>query len=251
MKHIRQWILSMVLSIGWIIAGWQGAMAEEIPEAVTRTAERLIPTLKPDRISKSPLSGLFEVVYGPNLIYMTADGRHVVKGEIIDIQSGKNLTVATRNAARIGAINGLGEDGMIVFAPDKDKVKHTITVFTDVTCPYCSKIHSEVPELVERGIKVRYLAFPRAGIGSKTYDQMVSVWCAENPRQAMTDAKQGKSVTPKNCPNPVSAHYALGQQTGINGTPTIIMSDGSMLPGYVPIDRLEKALQSISIANGG
>lgn len=252
MRRSSWWILAVVVSIGWLSEGWHSVvMAQDIPEAVTKTAAKLIPGMKPGRISKSPLSDLYEVVFGPTLVYMTADGKHVVKGEIIEIQSGKNLTVATKNAIRIGAINALGEDSMLVFAPKKEQVKHTISIFTDVSCPYCAKIHSEVPELVKRGIKVRYLAFPRAGIGSTVYDRMVSVWCADDPQQAMTDAKAGKSVVPKKCPNPIRDHYVMGQQVGVKGTPTIILEDGTVLPGYVPTDRLERMLQSTNIAKGG
>ena len=250
MKHRSGWAVALLVSMVWIVgAGLSVVKAQEIPETVVDVAAKLIPGMKPERISKSPLSDLYEVVFGPNLIYMTADGKHVVRGEIIDIKSGKNLTVATRNAVRVDAIDALGEDSMLVFSPEKGEVKHTISIFTDVTCGYCAKIHSEVPELVKRGIKIRYLAFPRAGIGSSVYDRMVSVWCADDPQKAMTDAKAGKNIAPKKCPNPIQEHYAMGQQVGVSGTPTIILEDGTVLPGYVPADRLEGMLKSAKLTS--
>ena len=129
---------------------------------------------------------------------------------------------------------------MIVFAPKV--VKHTVTVFTDIDCPYCRRLHKEVPAMNELGIKVRYLAFPRAGVHSPSFKEAVSVWCAKNPAQALTDAKAGKKVPEVTCDNPVLQHMALGEQVGVTGTPAMVLEDGRMLPGYIPATRLAQLL---------
>jgi thiol:disulfide interchange protein DsbC len=130
---------------------------------------------------------------------------------------------------------------MVIFAP-AEKTDHTVTVFTDIDCGYCRKLHNEITDYTQNGIKVRYLMFPRAGFNSESYHKAVSVWCAENRQEAMTRAKRGESVTPKKCPNPVQEQAELGQSLGVQGTPSIILENGQMIPGYVPAAQLAQML---------
>jgi thiol:disulfide interchange protein DsbC len=226
----------MLGSLGWQLA----SASDEIPESMLETIEKLVPGMKPDQISVSPVPGLYEVTFGPRVVYLTGDGRYMVRGDLVDLNNQRNLTEETRKAARLETVNDLGESSMIVFAPET--VKHTITVFTDVDCPYCSKLHLDVPELNEQGVKVRYLAFPRTGIQSPSYHKTVSVWCADDPHEAITDAKAGRDVTPVQCENPVENHFETGQMLGVSGTPTIVFEDGTLVPGYIPAARLVKML---------
>ncbi|MFZ0254395.1 MAG: DsbC family protein [Gammaproteobacteria bacterium] len=218
-------------------------LAEETPPRLLESINQLLPGMKPERVSQSPIPGLYEVMYNPRLIlYVHEDGKYVIQGELLNLKTQANLTEERRKQARLKIIEGLGEDSMIVFAPEK--TAHTITVFTDVDCGYCRKLHQEVNELTRHGIKVRYLAFPRAGIGSPTYEKMVSVWCAKDRQQAITDAKAGSNVPTQHCDNPVQAHYEAAQQMGISGTPAMVLDDGGMQPGYVPADQLIKLLET-------
>jgi len=209
------------------------------PQPVIEAAGRIFPG-GVDSITPAPIPGLYEVISEMTVLYVSLDGKFATEGDIIDLEEKKNLTENTRNHVRNNAINGIGEKSMIVFAPDKPR--HTITVFTDVDCHYCRKLHKEVPTLNDAGITVRYLAFPRAGIPSDTYNKMVSIWCAEDPRKAMTDAKNGKTIPTKECANPIQEHLALGGKVGVRGTPAIILEDGTLLSGYLPASRLEKLL---------
>lgn len=213
--------------------------SEQVPEAVIETATQYLPGFEQESVAPARVPGLFTIKYGPDIFYVSSDGRYIVRGDIIDIKEGVNVTEIARKKGRIEAVESLGEDSMIVFSPEE--VNGTITVFTDITCPYCAKLHSEVPQLNENGIKVRYLAFPRAGIPSKDADDMVSVWCADDPREAITEAKAGFDVDPKTCPNPVKRHYDTGNQVGVNGTPAIVLEDGSLVGGYIPYARLTEA----------
>src|SRR5262245_59597388 len=192
------------------------AAADDAVEAVRLGLAKLLPGSEPDSIKPSAIPDLYEVVLGPHVVYVSADGRYLIQGDMLDIDNRENLTEHKRAASRLAAIEKMGESTMIVFAPEQ--VKHTVTVFTDVDCPYCVKLHSEVPDLNRLGIKVRYLAFPRAGLRSESYQKMVSVWCASDARQAITDAKFGKPVKSATCDNPVAAHYSLGQLIGVSGT---------------------------------
>jgi thiol:disulfide interchange protein DsbC len=210
------------------------------PPELTRLIERIMPGVKPDRIEPAPIAGLYEVVYGADVYYISADGRYLLDGSVFDLEQHKNLTDPIRQQARLAAINRLGEKNMIVFAPQQ--VKYTVTVFTDVECGFCRQFHQQVGELNDLGVKVRYLAFPRAGIGSSAYQTMVSVWCSDNPQKAITDAKLDKPVAPKQCKNPVREEYELGRTIGVRGTPTIILDNGELVPGYVPPKQLVQLL---------
>lgn len=219
------------------------AVAEEPPPQLLDSINALLPGMKPERVSQSPIPGLYEVVYNPSLIlYVHKDGHYVIKGDLLDLQTEANLTEERRKQARLQVIEALGEDSMIVFAPKK--TAHTVTVFTDVDCGYCRKLHQEVNDLTRHGVKVRYVAFPRAGVGSPTYEKMVSVWCAKDQQQAITDAKAGNELPPTNCDNPVQAHLRAAQALGISGTPALVLDDGTMQPGYVPSDQLIKLLEA-------
>lgn len=212
-----------------------------VPEALAKVLAHLIPNGKPDRVRKTPIEGLYEVTIGQQLVYMSADGRFLVQGDLVEVKTQRNLTEEERMGLRRAALNGLKEDDMIVYGPAD--AKHTVNVFTDIDCPYCVKFHQEVPELTKNGIKVRYLAFPRAGIGSPSYRKAVSVWCAKDKNKALTDAKLGKHVESKDCENPVATEYRLGQRLGVNGTPALVLDNGQLVPGYVPAQRLVGAFK--------
>lgn len=235
-------LLTVTLALLLALIGRQvPAAGDQVPDTLAAALPSIIPGVKPDRIEPSPIDGLYEVYYGPSVVYVTGDGRYVVRGDILETGTHTNLSEEKRRAARLRALQALGEDQMIVFAPEGE-TKHTITVFTDTTCPYCRKLHQERDELNALGIKIRYLAFPRAGVPSAAANQMVSVWCADDPRQALTDAKAGRTVPERDCDNPVSQEYDLGRLFGVRGTPTIVLDDGRIVPGYVPADRLAKIL---------
>jgi thiol:disulfide interchange protein DsbC len=201
-----------------------------------------LPTLAPDSIRPTPVEGLYEVAFGPRVVYVSADGRFLVQGSIIDLERRENLTEPRIAAIKAEAMAAVGEDSMLVFGPED--APYTISVFTDIDCGYCRKLHEEIDRFNAAGIRVRYLYYPRAGQGSPSYQKAVSSWCADDPKQAFTEAKQGKDIPEKTCPNPVDAHLALGQQFGVQGTPTIVLEDGETLPGYVPANRLKQMLES-------
>lgn len=231
------------LSLLLLLSGWHAVgAAEAIPPGVEKAAAKLIPGLKPDAVSPSPVPGLYTVAYGPVILYVSEDGRYVVRGDLLDVEAGKNLTEAQRKAARVRALDKLGDDAFIAFAPAR--VKHTVTVFTDVTCPYCRRLHREIQQYLDRGIAIRYAAFPRAGVPSKAYTEMVSVWCSQDRRKAITDAKAGRPIPGRQCDNPVKKEYELGRLLGVRGTPTLITDEGTVIPGYVPAARLARGLDA-------
>ena len=198
---------------------------------------------EPTSIVESPVKGLYEVTVPPRVFYVTGDARYILLGNMIDMQTKTSLTQPKTVKARAAALEQMGEDSMIVFAPKE--VKHTISVFTDIDCGYCRKLHSEIAKYNKLGIKVRYLAYPRAGIGSESYKKAVAVWCAKDRNKAITIAKNGGKVPYKDCDNPVEKQFNLGQELGVNGTPALVLENGQIYPGYAPADKLIAVLDKV------
>ena len=214
--------------------------AGDVPPALSARLAALVPDMEPDHVVETPLDGVYEVRFGSVIVYLSADGRYMLRGDLMDLDARRNFTEEARQSTRAEAVGALGEASMIVFAPDT--VKHTVTVFTDVDCGYCARLHRQMADYNRLGIRIRYTAFPRAGIGSPTYDKMVSVWCAADQHTAMTDAKAGMSVEAVRCDNPVRDHYEAGQAIGVTGTPAIVLESGELIPGYVPAQELASRL---------
>jgi len=249
--------LLKIILISLIMGFTSLANADSKKEDVARIKAAVLKELKsePTSITESPIPGLYQVSIGPQVFYFYKDGRHVISGDMFDMSNGVNLTQSARSKAQLAglrvrkqenldALDKMGEANMIVFAP-KGEVKHTISVFTDIDCGYCRKLHNEMAKYNDLGIKIRYLAYPRAGVASASYKKAVSVWCSEDKKQAMNRAKTGQSVPTQSCDNPVKAQMALGQRFGVNGTPALVLDNGQLYPGYAPAEKLIVLLESI------
>ena len=197
--------------------------------------------LKVASVETSELPGLFQVQFtnGP-MVYATAGGEFFVLGDLYSVgQDGfVNLAEKRRDGERVEKLAAVAKEDMIIFSPEGETRAH-ISVFTDVTCFYCQKLHQEVPELNKRGVEVRYLAYPRAGVGSPGYNKLASAWCADNPQDILTRLKNKENVPEKLCKdNPIADQYQLGQELGVRGTPAMVTEDGQMIPGYQSADDL-------------
>lgn len=229
-------VTALLLAAGFVPAH----AADTVPPSLEARLSDLAPGMEPDHIAETPLAGIYEVRYGSIIVYLSGDGRYMLRGDLMDLETRRNFTEETLNTVRAETVDALGEGNMVVFSPEA--VKHTITVFTDVDCGYCARMHQQMADYNRLGIRIRYTAFPRAGVGSTTYDKMVSVWCAQDPHTAMTDAKAGRSIEPRSCANPVREQYEAGRAIGVNGTPAIVLESGEMISGFVPPDELASRL---------
>ena len=238
---ISAWLAaSAVLVLGPVLpAGHAG----EVPETVGEAVRSMVGEFEAGAVRESPLPGFYEVRARGDIFYVSADGRYLFHGNLYAVAERRNLTEDARRMVRSEVLDGMDEDAFIVFAP-AGATKHRLTVFTDVDCPYCAKFHREVSDLNESGVEVRYAAWPRTPPGTESYDRSISVWCARDRHQAITDAKAGRKVAHATCDNPVQAHYEIGRHLGVSGTPTLFTEDGMSIGGYVPwrelLNRLER-----------
>lgn len=232
--------ISRILALTLLAATTGAANADEA--AIKKSLGEFMPGEQIESVQASEIKGLYEVSMGGNIFYASEDGRYLLQGQLFDAVAKKNITESKLSEVRKASLDKVGEQNMIIFKPESGK--HMVSVFTDIDCGYCRKLHSEIDQYMAQGITVRYLFFPRAGKGSDSYKKAVSVWCASDRRQALTAAKKGESLESKSCDNPVDRHMALGEAFGMNGTPMIITAKGNVLPGYVPAAKLVKILES-------
>ncbi len=206
----------------------------------------LNPNVSVDYVGAAPLPGYREVIASGQLLYVSDDGRYLMQGMVIDLKDQKNLTddSPALSKYRVDLLKTVPASERIVFSPPNPK--YTVSVFTDIECGYCRKLHSEIGELQKLGIAVEYLAFPRMGLGSKDHTDMISVWCAADRKQALTNAKNGQPIPARNCTNPVTKEYNVGQRIGVTGTPAIYAPDGTQLGGYLPPAALKARLDELA-----
>ena len=217
-------------------------------EGVRKRVEALLPELRSglaiERIEETPVAGLYEgLLNGNRTLYMSADGNYFLVGDMYEVSSEGifNLPELARQEKRKELMAKVDATSMISFKPASGLLA-TVSVFTDVDCTYCRKLHREMRQYHKKGIEVRYLAYPRAGIGSESYKKTVSAWCSSDPQRAITTLKRGDNIPSRTCPNPVAAQYELGGRVGVIGTPSIVLSDGRMLPGYLSAEKLAEEL---------
>lgn len=215
------------------------SLDEEVKNNVTKIINKKIPEIQIDKIEDSELNGFVKVIYGTDIFYVSEDGKYLIYGELVDLNKNKeiwDLTEETRKKLRLEYLSNIDKDSMIIYKPKKSKT--FVTVFTDVDCGFCRKLHKQINDLNKKGIEIRYLAFPRSGPDTESFDKSISVWCADNKKEAIKLAMSGDTVPQKTCDSPVKQHFELGLKMRITGTPTLIFADGTMVSGYMPTENL-------------
>lgn len=224
------------MAIACLMVG--SAQAEMSSVSAAEELKKNFPQLQIDKMALSPLEGLLEVQTNNTVFYVTPNGRYLLLGDLLDLgDNKKNLTEEARKKQRLKGLAQIEPKDVIVF-PAKEP-KYTVTVFTDIDCSYCRQFHEDREALNARGISLRYLAFPRAGVNSETGEKMKRIWCASDRKAAMTAAMQGHSFPSESCDNhPVEKELAYGLSIGVRGTPTVMFEDGTLFPGYLSPDQL-------------
>lgn len=230
-------ILAFGLNSGLLFA------ADEIAD-LEQAIQKRLPHVEVTRIDATPVTGIYQVIVGPQVVYMTKDAKYMIDGDLVDLSTRKNYTEDAKAEIRMNEIEAFGESDMVVYTPET--VKHTITVVTDINCPYCRRLHTEMPQYMENGIKVRYIFMPLKG--AEDVNKTISVWCSDDRNAALDIAKAGGEVEAKKCDNPIQKHMELAKKLGVRGTPAIILENGDMLPGYVPVKKLVMQLDTLKVS---
>ncbi len=238
---LRTGIVAAAIS-GFLAMPALGADDAEL-DKVRETVSGMFDGISADDVFASDIDGWYTIRKGAIIAYITADGRYLLQGDLIDLVDQVNLSEKDRNDARAKMMNGMPDDEVIMFTPET--VRHTVSVFTDIDCTFCRRLHSQIDEYMEEGIQVRYLLYPRSGPASPSWTKAQQVWCSDNRNEALTLAKLDKNFDSGSCDaSIVDAHYAMGQDVGLRGTPAIVLEDGTLFSGYLPPKQLTEAIAS-------
>ena len=240
MRHIIEGLAILLLVVSL------AAIADDDYSTVEKRIRSLAPNAGSIAISETPIDGILQVQINGDIIYTSADGKYMFQGRIIDLDTREDLTEATKAGLRKERMGDIDPSRQISFSPEEPM--YDLTVFTDIDCGYCRKLHAQVAEYNKQGIAILYMSFPRAGIGSRSYEKAVAVWCADDQQAAMTAAKLGGDPDPEQCDNPVAEQYQLGIDLGVTGTPALLTSNGQLIPGYVPPEQLRLRLDKLTTA---
>jgi len=223
--------------------------AGSVPEKYKFIQEQF-PDVEITSLEPSPIPGVLQMSVGADLYYVTEDGKYFLSGDIFALDSRDNLTEVARSNARVAYLATLGDDAGITFPAAKEQYR--VTVFTDVDCAYCRKLHREIADYNKLGISVRYLLFPRQGPGSASWGKSEAVWCAKSRQDALTQAKNGEPVNSEKCDaSVIGDYYKLGKSLGIAGTPSIYLPDGQLLVGYHSPKELLEILKGQETGDAG
>ena len=214
--------------------------------AIRATMAKVAPDLSVTSIRPAPIAGFSEVAINGRVLYVSNDGKLLLNGNLLDVEANRNLTLASEGALRKGQLDAVGPEGRIIFAAARPK--HRVTVFTDIECGFCRKLHAQIADYNKAGITVEYLFYPRMGPGSEGFEQAIAVACSRDPRAALTRAKSGTPLPHARCENSVAADYALGQRVGVDGTPAVYAENGVQIGGYLPPAEMLEKLDGLKAA---
>ncbi len=226
-----------------VVPATAGEVSAELQKVRETVSERFA-EIRPEEIFESPIEGWYTIRKGAIIAYISGDGRYLLQGDLIDLEDNSNLSEQSRNEARVAMLSAVSTDQLIVFSPEV--VEHTVSVFTDIDCTFCRRLHSQIDQYMEQGIEIRYFLYPRNGPTSPSWAKAENVWCANDRNEALTLAKLDKEYPTRTCnASIVSKHYLIGQDVGLRGTPAIVLHDGTLVSGYMSADKLKQAILAL------
>jgi thiol:disulfide interchange protein DsbC len=232
-----------VLFVFVAIAAGSVSAQEDVTQAATETLHKLVPTAKIQSVKQAPLAGFYAAIVDGHAVYVSADGKYIIEGQVIDVEARRDVMEDTLIGVRKAMFDGISREKRLTFAPPHPK--YHVTVFTDIDCPYCRQFHKQIAEYNQLGIAVDYLLFPlpiHKGADAKA----VTVWCSKDRNSSFTEAMNGGNIPPKTCDNPVNDIVSLADSAGVTGTPAIFAEDGTQLGGYLPPAQLASRLESLA-----
>jgi len=237
--------LTAIIAATFAFASAQAGEDNVELEQLRQKVGGMFDSIDPADIDVSPVDGWFTIHKGPIVAYVSADGRYLLQGDMIDLDQSVNLSEEIRVETRRELMATVSDEEVISFTPEE--VKYSVSIFTDVECTYCRRLHSQIDEYMDRGIEVRYLLYPRNGPATRSWNTAEEVWCAADRKNALTMAKLDREFASASCDaSIIQDHYVIGKDVGLNGTPAIVFSDGTLVSGYMTPDQLTAALESMA-----
>lgn len=234
--------LLALIATGFAFASAQAAEDTAELDQIRAKVGAMFEFIEPKDVSKSPVDGWYTVHKGSIIAYISGDGRYMLQGDMIDLNHQVNLSEAIRTDARRVLMSSVADDQVITFSPAE--VKYSVSIFTDVDCTYCRRLHGQIDEYLAQGIEIRYLLYPRNGPASRAWNTAEDVWCSADRQNALTMAKLDRKFATSSCDSSiVQDHYGIGRDVGLSGTPAIVFEDGTLIAGYLPPNKLAVRLE--------
>ena len=206
------------------------AKKDEVDLDIRKTVSNAYPDVAIDAIKKID-DNFHEIIINKQIYYATNDGKYLIVGNVINLNTKESITENTKMNQRLSIIDSIDMKNYMIFKPKK--TDHILTIFTDTSCPYCQKLHNEIPDLLENNIEIRYVLFSRNGNDVDAYQQLVSAWCSDDKVDALEDLFAGDILDDiSNCENPIARNFDYAGSLSVEGTPTIFLEDGRIIPGY-------------------
>ena len=241
MTKIKQLIIAVVV-VACCPAFANAAETNEVPAEERERIAEMFESISSDDVGSSPVDGWYTIQRGSIVAYISSDGRYLLQGDLIDLDRQVNLTEESRSDARRNLMSTVDNEKAIMFSPED--VKYSVSIFTDIECTYCRRLHSQIDEYLAHGIEVRYFLYPRGGPASRSWNTSEEVWCSKDRGNALTLAKLDRKFETSSCDaSAVGDHYVMGQEVGLSGTPAIVLNDGELIGGYLPPDALKLRLE--------
>ena len=238
---------ALLASLFATVTAW-AADPVEVPAEDRERLAGMFESIDPENVKSSPIDGWYTIQKGSLVAYISNDGRYLLQGDLIDLESQVNLSEQSRTDARRELMASLTSEQVIPLSPEE--IKYSVAIFTDVDCTYCRRLHSQIEQYMANGIEVRYLLYPRGGPASAAWNTSEAVWCARDRGEALTLAKLDREFESASCDaSIVQDHYVLGQEVGLSGTPAIVLDDGELIAGYLPPDALKMRLEQKAALN--
>tara|TARA_B100001059_G_scaffold234120_1_gene275824 strand:- start:1413 stop:2117 length:705 start_codon:yes stop_codon:yes gene_type:complete len=206
------------------------AKRDEANIDIRKTVSNAYPDVAIEEIKKID-ENFHEIIINKQIYYATNDGKYLIVGNVINLDTKESITENTKMNQRLSVIDSIDMKNFMVFKPKK--TDHILTIFTDTSCPYCQKLHNEIPDLLDNNIEIRYVLFSRNGNDVDVYRQLVSAWCSDNRVDALEDLFAGDILDESTgCENPIAKNFEYAGLLSVEGTPTIFLEDGRIIPGY-------------------
>ena len=220
--------LYLILSLSLLVSCAQTEQGEVLD--IKKVISDAYPTVDIKDIKKID-DNFHEIIINNQIYYATNDGKYLIIGNVINLETKESITENTKMKQRLSVIEDIKEENLIIYKPVK--TDYVLTVFTDTSCPYCQKLHDEIPKLLENSIEVRYVLFSRNGEEVEAYKQLVFAYCSENKLESIERLFAGDILDDvDSCVNPLNENYKYASLLSVEGTPTIFLEDGRIIPGY-------------------
>ena len=182
------------------------------------------------------------------ILLASKDGQYLFWGKVIDTSSRADLIELANQQHRQALVASIPREKLLTYSAKKEQ--HKLTIFTDIDCPFCRKLHTQIKDLNQQGVTVDYVMLPRGKAGSVAFIKTVNALCAANPQAAMDSAMHNgnfESSTQANqtCVNNLKAQQALAQTFGFSATPTILFANGEIVPGLMTTKEILNKLNTL------